>query len=109
VLLVDEHTASSSEMVTAFAVENGLATVVGTRTAGRLLGSDSFGVGHGYRLAIPVVEYRTWRDTRLEGNGVEPDVAAPFDSEALRSGVDAPLNAAVSALSGGTSQRTVTG
>jgi hypothetical protein len=67
VLLVNEHTASSSEMVTAFAAENGLATVVGTRTAGRLLGSDSFSVGHGYRLAIPVVEYRTWRDTRLEG------------------------------------------
>jgi C-terminal processing protease CtpA/Prc len=109
VLLVNEHTASSSEMVTAFAAENGVATVVGTRTAGRLLGSDSFGVGHGYRLAIPVVEYRTWRATRLEGKGVEPHVSVPFDVEGLRHGVDVQLKAAVAALSDGKTYRTATG
>jgi C-terminal processing protease CtpA/Prc len=109
VLLVNEHTASSSEMVTAFAAENGLATVVGARTAGRLLGSDSFGVGHGYRLAIPVVEYRTWRETRLEGKGVEPHVPVPFDPDALRNGVDEQLNAAVAALSGKANYRMATG
>jgi C-terminal processing protease CtpA/Prc len=108
-ILVNEHTASSSEMVTAFAAENRLAAVVGSRTAGRLLGSDSFGVGYGYRLTIPVVEYRTWRDTRLEGNGVEPHVPAPFDVEAVRRGVDAQLNAAVAALADGATHRTATG
>ena len=43
VILVNEHTASSSEMITAFAAENRLGTVVGSRTAGRLLGGNSFG------------------------------------------------------------------
>lgn len=108
-LLVNEHTASSSEMVAAFASEYRLATVVGSRTAGRLLGSDSFRVGNGYRLALPVVEYRTWQDTRLEGRGVEPDIEAPFCVEACREGVDTQLKRAIAALSDGASQRTATG
>jgi C-terminal processing protease CtpA/Prc len=109
VMLMNEHTASSSEMVTAFAAENGLATVVGSRTAGRLLGSESFSVGYGYRLALPVVEYRTWRDTRLEGKGVGPQVPVPFDPEAFRSGEDPQLTAAVAALSNHADQRTAIG
>lgn len=109
VILVNEHTASSSEMVTAFAAENGLATVVGSRTAGRLLGSESFSVGYGYRLALPVVEYRTWRDTRLEGKGVEPQVSVTFDPEVIRSGQDPQLTAAVAALSNRIDQRTAIG
>src|SRR5215469_10231131 len=87
-VLVNEHTASSSEMIAAFAVENGLGTVVGSRTAGRLLGGNSFKVGHGYRIAIPVVAYRTWRDAKLEGKGIEPTLSAPFSPDALRNGMD---------------------
>jgi carboxyl-terminal processing protease len=37
VLLVDRHTASAAEMIVAFARENKLATIVGEKTAGRLL------------------------------------------------------------------------
>ncbi|MCL5669914.1 MAG: S41 family peptidase, partial [Acidobacteria bacterium] len=48
VLLVNEHTASAGEMVVAFAAENKLATIVGSETAGRVLGGTGFKVGHGY-------------------------------------------------------------
>jgi C-terminal processing protease CtpA/Prc len=98
-ILVNEHTASSSEMITAFAIENGLATVVGSRTAGRLLGGNSFKVGYGYRIALPVVAYRTWQDARLEGKGVEPTLSASFSPEAWRSGLDTQLSAAREMLS----------
>jgi carboxyl-terminal processing protease len=98
VIVVNEHSASSSEMVTAFASENGLASVVGSRTARRLLGGNSFKVGYGYRVAIPVVAYRTWSGSKLEGRGIEPDLAVPFSAEALRSGVDTQLKAAVDML-----------
>jgi C-terminal processing protease CtpA/Prc len=108
-LLVNEHSASSSEMITAFGAENGFATVVGSKTAGRLLGGNSFKVGYGYRVALPVVAYRTWRDTRLEGKGVSPDVAAPFTPEALREGLDTQLKAAVDAVSNGNGHRIRTG
>ncbi len=68
-ILVNEHSASAAEMVAAFAQENRLATLVGTKTAGRLVAASAFKVGHGYRVALPVAEYYTWAGTRLEGVG----------------------------------------
>jgi carboxyl-terminal processing protease len=60
-LLVNEHSASASEMVAAFAAENRLATIVGTRTPGRLVGSKAFKLPHGYFLILPVGAYLTWQ------------------------------------------------
>ena len=93
-ILVNEHSASAAEMVAAFASENQLATIVGTKTAGRVVAGSGLKVGHGYRVALPVAVYRTWRDTNLEGRGVTPDVAVPLDASALRAGDDPQLNAA---------------
>ncbi|HTU44802.1 MAG TPA: S41 family peptidase [Bryobacteraceae bacterium] len=73
VILVNEHTAGSAEMTAAFARENGLAKVVGTRTAGRLLGGKGFKIDD-YRLMIPIGAYVSWKGTRFEGNGISPDV-----------------------------------
>jgi len=53
VLLVNEHSASATEMVVGFAVENHLATTVGVKTAGRQTEASSFKVGYGYRVALP--------------------------------------------------------
>jgi carboxyl-terminal processing protease len=89
VLLVDRHTASAAEMVTIFAKENHLATIVGEKTAGRLLSATSVKVGHGFRLALPTGAYFTWNGTALEGSPIEPDVIADFDWQERRSGVDA--------------------
>ena len=36
-MLVNEHTVSAGEMVAAFAAENGLARMVGTRTGGQVV------------------------------------------------------------------------
>ncbi len=44
-LLINEHSASAAEMVAAFAAEYRLATVVGTKTAGRLVATSVFKVG----------------------------------------------------------------
>ncbi|NYF54102.1 S41 family peptidase [Tunturiibacter gelidoferens] len=95
VLLVDRHTASAAEMVTIFAKENQLATIVGEKTAGRLLSATSVKVGHGFRLALPTGAYFTWNGTALEGSPIEPDVIADFDWQQRRSGVDAQLLKAI--------------
>jgi carboxyl-terminal processing protease len=94
-ILVNEHSASSCEMVAAFAAENKLAAIVGSATPGRLLGGHSFRVGYGYRIAIPVAAYYTWNGTFLEGKGVVPDVEEPFSTAAIRSGTDAQLQRAI--------------
>ena len=99
VSLVNEHSASASEMVAAFAAENRLATLVGVKTPGRLTGANSFKVGHGYRVALPVVQYRTWQEKVLEGSGVSPDVEEPLSLPALWEGRDNQLEAAVRTVS----------
>jgi carboxyl-terminal processing protease len=70
VLLVNEHSASAAEIVAAFASENRLATLVGTKTAGCLVSASAFKVGDGYRLVLPVAAFLTWRGNNLEGSGV---------------------------------------
>ncbi len=48
VVLVNEWTNSAAEMVANFATENRLATVVGEKTRGNVLGAMNFNVGGGY-------------------------------------------------------------
>jgi carboxyl-terminal processing protease len=55
-LLVNEHSASASEMVAAFAEESRSGILAGMKTPGRVVGANSFKVGHGYRVALPVTE-----------------------------------------------------
>lgn len=98
-VLVNEHSASAAEMIAGFASEYGLATLVGTKTAGRLVATSAFKVGHGYRIAIPVAAYYTWQGRNLEGVGVTPDVEAPFSVEAVWQGRDPQLDRALACLS----------
>lgn len=98
VLLVNQHSASAAEMVAAFASENGLATIVGTQTAGRLVASSAFKVGDGYRVVLPVAAFLTWRGSNLEGSGVSPDIEEPVNPSALMQGRDTQLERAVEAV-----------
>jgi carboxyl-terminal processing protease len=95
VILVNEHSASAAEMVAAFARENNLAKIVGTKTPGRLLSGSAFKVGHGFMLGLPVGAYLTWEGTWLEGKGVEPNEAVDLSRDALREGQDTQLERAI--------------
>jgi carboxyl-terminal processing protease len=97
-MLVNEHSAGAAEMVAAFAPEYQLATLVGTPTAGRLVGASSFKVGHGYRVAMPVAAYFTWRDTNLDGRGLTPDIIEALPVAALWRGADPQLVRAAAAV-----------
>jgi C-terminal processing protease CtpA/Prc len=61
-------------MIAAFAGENRLATIVETRTAGRLLSAESLKLFHGYVPSLPVGAYYTCLGRLLELSGVTPDV-----------------------------------
>jgi C-terminal processing protease CtpA/Prc len=98
-VLVNEHSASAAEMIAGFASEYRLATLVGTKTAGRLVATSAFKVGHGYRIAIPVAAYYTWQGRNLEGVGVTPDIEEPFSAEAVWQGRDPQLDRALACLS----------
>lgn len=98
VLLVNEWTNSAAEMVANFAAENHLATIVGNRTAGNVLGAVNFHVGSGYWLRLPIFGWYTSQGQCLEGKGVSPDVVVEPDPYLLNIGVDQQLNKAMEAL-----------
>ena len=74
VILVNEWTNSAGEMLAAFAAENRLATIIGTTTAGNVLGAINQRVGAGYWVRVPVFGWYTSKGHCLEGRGVTPDV-----------------------------------
>jgi C-terminal processing protease CtpA/Prc len=100
VLLVNRHTASAAEMIVAFARENQLATIVGEKTAGRLLSATSVKVGNGYRLAMPTGAYYTWSGLVLEGTPMEPDELIEFNWRERREQVDGQLEHVVKSIRG---------
>lgn len=91
VILVNEHTSSAGEMVAAFAEENQLATIVGTKTPGRLLSGRTFHVGSGYILGLPVAAYLTWQGRMIEGKGVTPSIPVAQSPESLIAGEDTQM------------------
>jgi len=97
VALVNEHTSGAAEMVAGFVQENGLGKVVGTKTAGRLLGGKGFKVGHDYILMLPVGAYLSWNGRRYEGNGIDPDIKVDWAAHDVKPG-DAQLQTSVEAL-----------
>ena len=105
VLLVNRHTASAAEMIVAFARENKLATIIGEKTAGRLLSATSVKVGKGFRLALPTGAYYTWRGTILEGTPIEPDELVEFNWRERRGAGDRQLECTAEFALGGQAKR----
>jgi carboxyl-terminal processing protease len=97
-ILVDEHTAGAAEMVAQFAQENRLATIVGMKTAGRLVTRRASKLGFGYRLVIPIAAYVSAKGTQIEGNGITPDISIPWSLEEVAAGIDRQLDGAIEAL-----------
>lgn len=73
-VIINEHTISAGEMIAAFVREYGLGSLVGTRTAGRLVPASGKKVGHGYVLVLPRARYFGWCGLEIEERGVMADV-----------------------------------
>jgi C-terminal processing protease CtpA/Prc len=99
-ILVNEWTNSAAEMVAGFASENKLATIIGKKTAGNVLGAVNMKVGGGYWLRLPVFGWLTSGGACLEGNGVTPDLAVDVDAAELHAGIDQQLLAVKKAFEG---------
>ena len=100
VVLVNEWTNSAAEMVACFAAENRLATIVGQKTRGNVLGAANFRVGGGYWLRLPVFGWFTSKGRSLEANGVEPDVSVEISPDALAVGQDNQMTRAIEIVNG---------
>ncbi|HEX6886175.1 MAG TPA: S41 family peptidase [Planctomycetota bacterium] len=96
VLLVDEGTTSGKEIFAHGFRRLGLGKIVGTRSAGAVLGARLFVLSDGSVLYLAVQDVHVDGE-RLEGRGVEPDVLVPW-SRPFSGGADPQLEAALATL-----------
>jgi hypothetical protein len=90
VLLIDEYCFSASEALAGVVKETKAATLIGRKTPGLMLAANMIPIEGGWTLVLPVWDFRTPGGIKVEGRGVEPDIAVKF-----RNGRDADLTAAL--------------
>jgi C-terminal peptidase prc len=98
-VLVSDGSASAAEIFAAVLQSRHRATIVGQKTAGKVLVSRFYGLPDGGELQVGIEDYLAPGGRRLENNGVQPDVPVPGPTlEDLRTQRDQGLAAAVRLL-----------
>ena len=96
VMLVNNGSRSGKEILAYGFKKYGLGKLIGTKTAGAVVGGSPFLLEDGNLLYLAVVD--VWIDgERLEGKGVIPDIEVPFPLEYAQ-GKDPQFNKAVDVL-----------
>lgn len=95
VVLVNEESASASEVIAALAKDWGFAKVVGTRTFGKGSVQRTFELHGGSLVQFTIAKYYVGNNfTEVDGVGVVPDIVVP----AIPEGGDIQLRIAIKAL-----------
>ena len=79
-ILTNNRTSSTCEPLVYALKQNDNITVVGTRTAGKMLSSKEFHIKDNYSMFIPIADYLTNDNKRLDQKGVEPDIEVKTDA-----------------------------
>ena len=95
VLLVNEGSASSSEIFALVVHDFNLGTIVGDKTAGALGHTAAYPLGDGTAVTITVDEYVSAKQEKLNGLGLTPDIVVPLSMSDLANNQDPQLLAAV--------------
>jgi carboxyl-terminal processing protease len=98
VILTDEGSASTSEILAGGLQESGRARIVGDTTLGAVLPSVVESLPHGAVMQVVVADFKTPKGILIEGRGVQPDRRVVETRTTFRSGRDAVLDAAVSVI-----------
>lgn len=99
VVLVDASSRSAAELTPAALQEAGRALIVGRKTAGAVLIAQETDLPDGGRMILSRFDFITIGGTRLEKQGVIPDLEAETSPRDRRARRDPALDAAVEAVS----------
>ena len=80
VILINEYTASSSEIVTGALVDNGVAKTVGTLTYGKGVIQNVYQLSDGSVLKLTTAEYYTPNKNKINKVGITPDYEVELDT-----------------------------
>ena len=101
VVLVNEYSASASEILTGALKDNEEATVVGTKTYGKGVIQNVFQLNDGSALKLTIAEYYTPNETKINKIGIEPDeVVEDIEQEKDEEQIDEQLNKAIELIKG---------
>ena len=89
-VLVDERSASSSEILTGALLDNQRATVVGMPTFGKALVQSLHGLSDGSGLTVTVAHYYTPNGTDISSKGITPDIEVPLSERQRQELFDNP-------------------
>ena len=78
-VLVSGNTASAAEIAADALQASGQAVIVGEQTNGAVLSQSMFDLSDGFQLSLPIADYVSIANGRLEGAGVQPDVSVPAE------------------------------
>lgn len=95
IILVNERTASASEILAAALKDYELATIIGTQTYGKGLVQETIPIDDKSALIVTVSQYLTPNGNNIQTNGIVPDIEVEIDSEDLLKGIDTQLNTAL--------------
>lgn len=99
-VLVNEKTASASEVVAGALQDHGRATIIGTPTFGKASVQTIIELEDGSALRLTVARYLTPKGRSLEGKGLGPDVGLAEAPVSTQRATDAALVLAVGHLTG---------
>ena len=102
-VLVDEDSASASEILAGAIQDYGLGTIIGETTFGKGIVQSTYELSDGSALKITTSHYYTPDGNDIHGVGITPDIEVPLDEDAES---DAQLQAAIDLLSEGVSEET---
>lgn len=81
-ILVDEYTASASEILSLILQESGHATIIGTQTYGKGSAQEIITYWDGSLLKLTIAHWLSSKGTSIEGVGLTPDIlVTPGDGE----------------------------
>jgi carboxyl-terminal processing protease len=102
VLLVNQGTASASEILAGALQDNGRAKLVGEKTFGKGLIQSLFNLSDGSGLAVTIAKYETPKHRDINKLGIAPDVTVelePITRDQISTDADRQYQAAVELLS----------
>ena len=98
VVLINEASGSSSEILAAGLRENGHAVIVGKPSMGEVMPSMVVPLSTNAVLQVAVSEYETASGVKLEGKGVMPDITVSATRDGLLRHADEQLRAAIDVI-----------
>ena len=100
IVLIDGGSASASEITAGALKDNGVATLMGTKSFGKGSVQNPTVLNNGGMLKVTVARWFTPNGKNIDKEGIEPDKNVEITSENIKDGIDSQLEAAINELRG---------